>query len=212
MIVIAIDPSSTCTGYAVLEARPLGISGVCWAPPALREYGTLGLEESRGRMRVSKGDALHRIALMVADVRALIEERRASGGRAEIVWLVELPLAKQHTLQAGKRSGLAVWALAAGCVYGTLRAGVIWLSPDRPWQVVTVDNRLWTRRLPKEARPRLAASLFPQYDPGRDRAPSYDAADAVLMGHWFFSSTRPGQKLPAAFVLPPSERTLHAHP
>ncbi len=97
MNVLAIDPSSTCTGYAVFADGKLVDAG-------LYKPSKSGL------------DAIQRISDMLDDFRAML-------GKVDYdAVVIEIPIGRQHTQTPGKKSGFAIWGLACGAFWATARA------------------------------------------------------------------------------------------
>lgn len=178
--VLALDPSSRCTGYAVLERT-------CPTGERLLEAGKL-----RGK---STCDALQRVLAMRADLKKLLEEMDPD------TILVELPLEKQYTRTAGKRSGMAIWAGAAWALWmvcvqwaeeaniaAALLQGLDW-SPSDARRVCPVSNTYWTRGTSKRDRQDRVHALYRQYDPKTDAGG--DVADAVSMALWWLQRNVP---------------------
>jgi hypothetical protein len=161
VFIVSLDPSSTCTGYAVMEtAHPV---------PRMIEAGRF-----RGK---SKSSPEARVLAMRGDLLALLEEARPQ------VVLVEMPLEKQHSRTEGKRSGMAVWAGAAWAIW---MAAYDWAEarnleedgiPGR--RVVPVSNTEWTRGMSKQARRALVLATYPNIDLTADTGG--DTSDAIAM-------------------------------
>jgi len=169
MIVLALDPSSTCSGYAVLERTDRTMRMI--------EAGTL-----KGKAAAS---AVDRVLAMRAELLALLCEHRPH------VVLVEMPLERQYTRTAGKRSGMAVWAGAAWALW---MAAVDWAEqverertdlPDGrpPCRIKPVNNTTWATGSTKELRKAHVRAAYPQYDPADDAGG--DVADAVSLALWW---------------------------
>lgn len=156
MILLSIDPSSTCTGYAVLS-RPEGRDDA-----VLIDAGRLTPEKPRAK-------AADRIASMVAQVGDLIREHRPTHAA------VELPSAHVHRgKRAGGGAGLAIYGMAVGAVWQGVWGLVAW--------VVLVDPNTWTGRVNKTTRARRIEALGIGYR--MDQDPGLDGADAIGLGLW----------------------------
>jgi len=167
MKTLVLDPSSTCTGYAICETGP----------------GKEVTFPEAGTIKGKKTDtAVNRVLAMRADLLQILNEFKPD------VVLVEMPLDKQYTRHAARESGLAVWAGAAWalwmvCIQWSALARVTgWGRVD----VHSVSNTLWTRRWPKEHRVDVAKVWFKGYDPAKDKGANI--ADAICLARWWLSN------------------------
>ena len=169
LTVMALDPSSTATGYAVLTAN------------RLLDAGKLTGKRS--------GSAIARVLEMRRELLALLNEHLPT------TILVEVPVGKQYTRTPGKKSGLPVWGMAAGAVWmvcedwaegrtaaDSLVAGFTWKDGDRRI-VVPISNTLWTRGSTKTGRRSMVESRFKSYDALRDSGG--DVSDAISLALWY---------------------------
>ena len=157
---LAFDPASYITGYALL----------------LAESETL-LETGRLKGKPTRAGADVRVRSILGDLGPLVRDTRPA------VILVELPLEKQHTRQKGKKSSMAVWAMAAGRVCGYLEHMAATMD-DGP-QVIAISNTRWTQdlKMGKEGRQVAAACQFRAYDASADSG--MDISDAIMMACWW---------------------------
>lgn len=180
MRVLAIDPSSTCTGYALL--RGLG-------PADLVEVGLIRPSDAKAAQAVAEPSevvrawnscrelsALRRVLTVVADVEAVVAEL---AGDAAVSVVVEIPSGLSGTgSRNGARGSLTTYGLAAGMVYQAARA----VAPGR---VYGVTERQWTAGAgSKEKRARGVVALYA----GRYRVADddgLDGADAIGLGRWW---------------------------
>jgi len=157
MQVIGIDPSSTCTGVAVVDG-PRG-SPVFVAGDLLRPSASLGYVE--------------RVAVMVSDVLALVGEFPPE----RVV--VEMPDGKRHRLRDKdgnvrenvNMASLAIYGVVAGAIFGAL------LAKGVPVRAVFVNES--SRGMPKRERQRIVAATFPNYRAEKDRG--MDVSDAAFL-------------------------------
>lgn len=140
MTLLAIDPSSTKTGYAVMADRM-----------TLIDAGFL-------KPNKTKDPAIMRIIAMTEDLTKLLKEYRP-----EMI-LVERP----HTYAAHKFKdagikpiGIATYGMAAGAMF--------WACYSFTSETQAISAEDWTRGVPKLKRQRLICMAFPQYDPEKDR-------------------------------------------
>lgn len=157
MKIIALDPSSTKTGYAIGHDER-----------TLIECGVL----------TSGGNALVRIAAMADDVQRLLRQHLPD------VVVIEVPSGKTHRRMGKNISGLPIYGMAAGAVYIITRHYVRWRGREhKAVELATPDQNEWTRGTKKALRQRCVAMDFPQYDKRQD--PGGDASDAVALMQWF---------------------------
>lgn len=187
MSILAFDPASYVTGYAVLDWRrdaedaprfdgsPLLVSAgrisVTGSKRGMAAHVTQ-IERSWQLLHAVKPNANRRVAELEAYVMQVIDIF------APTAIVVEIPSGKAGAgSKKGAKSSLAVYGYAAGCVRGwASRAGV---------PVLPIDERTWTQAagVKKEMRPLTVQGLYPhQYDPDDDDGA--DMADAILLGRW----------------------------
>lgn len=160
MILLALDPSSTCTGYAILRGL---------AAADLLEAGLLKPERTKARSWL-------RIAAMTRDVRELIEQHGVTHA------VVEYPAAKVHRRAKG-HAGLAVYGVAPGAMLNELGHR---LGAERVLDV-TPAGWMGDSPLKKPARAMVMAGLYPKsygqaYAAGDD--PGHDTSDAIALARW----------------------------
>jgi hypothetical protein len=165
MRILALDPSSTCTGYAILDD---------------------GRVKEAGRLRGKTGlPPDSRVLAMRDGLREVLMEHRPA------VVVVELPVEKQYTTTPGKKSGFAVWGLAAGAIW---TVAVDWAENEclaggpGAHVVHRVSNTLWTRGKSKDDRRIVAKGAMKEYDPAND--PGGDMSDAIALGLWWWAESR----------------------
>jgi len=169
MKILALDPSSTCTGYAVLLEERI-------------------IEAGRIRGKSRSDTVIARVLAMRGELMEILHEHDP--------WavVIELPLEKQWTRHPERKSGMAVWAGAAwalwafahewalerACLNDALRIerGA---APDNP-AIYPIPNT-WTAGRSKEDRKASVAILWPAYLTARD--PGGDIADAICLGLWW---------------------------
>ncbi len=158
MTVLAIDPSSTLTGYAVM---PNGMTII--------EAGLLGPKKTAH-------PAIMRIEAMVDGLADVIESTQPEH------ILIEIPSTKSaERIKHFKGAGLAIYGFAAGAMWWQcFSMGRVGGVP-----VTAIDAELWTNRVPKFKRQQNVCMAFPQYDPEKDKGG--DIADAIGLACWWFS-------------------------
>lgn len=183
-MILAIDPSSTCTGYAVLAGLEPGAlidagrlrASRSWSASAVEEPPGLGL---RRRALLPYG----RVDEICDDISTLLEERKASLRGV----IIEVPSGRIGTGgRRGARGSLAIYGMAAGAIWRH-----IWTHLCRPRAVMLVTEREWIRDVPAKADRRAwVAAMYPTYRPEND--PGSDVADAILLGRWWIRSAGSG--------------------
>jgi hypothetical protein len=162
VILLALDPSSTCTGYAVWRAGELHAAGLL-RPPA-------------------KLPAEQRVGRMIKDLEDVYDEHVPTHA------VIEIPDAHVHG--ARKRAGgagLALYGMAAGMLYVATCLLIDELLPRSEGhhvsRVTPVRASEWTGGSRKRVRQGVVAATVPQYDAAADRGA--DAADAIALGRWW---------------------------
>jgi hypothetical protein len=163
MIVMGIDPSSTCTGYAVMS-----------------DDGLL-IDVGRLRPRLDAAPPPERILAMIAELPGLIREHQPA------IVVVEMPSGKVAGRIAWRHpSGLAVYGFAAGAIWHAIVGLVGGLC------VVMVNELVWTRSVPKAIRIQRIAAEYPAYAEiiGDGEDSGGDAGDAIGLAQWYFGQMR----------------------
>lgn len=147
MQILALDPSSTCIGYAVIGFNQ----------ERVRACGRL-LPDKKS------APAIERIRSLVAELSAVHREYQPDAV------VVEMPTGKQYARGGQRTSGLPVWACAAGAVYG-------WLLGEQMFRQVFYVGSGWMRAGDKAKHQAMLTAAYPQYDPKKDTgADAADAA------------------------------------
>lgn len=166
--ILALDPSSTRTGWAWFSAG------------TLREAGYMtGAKRS--------DPAIARIAAMDEQVRELVEQIRPR------VVVVEITSGHVQARHKGGGAGLATYGMAVGALaIGASRSMVelVLRAYDIPslYGVYTVAENEWTRSRNKRVRQRALAARTPGYDASKDAGA--DAGDAIQIGEWYLERER----------------------
>ena len=158
MRLVGLDPSSTLTGYAVMDG-----------PDRLIDAGLL-------KPKCQKDPAILRIITMASDLRELLKETKPD------VVAVEITSGKVADKKRARSmgAGLAVYGMAVGMMYDTAYS---LLGFDMK-AVIPVQENIWTRGVPKQERLALMMKLFPQYTIDQD--PGGDMGDAINIGVWTY--------------------------
>lgn len=159
MKLLALDPSSTATGYALFQDDKL-----------------LACGKFRGR---AKDRALLRCELMLAEVQGICLDH------APLDVVIEMPGGKVHRRIAGRApAGLDLYGMAAGMIY----QGCNGLHPKAVRAIHAVTPNEWTGGRGKAERAKLYGAMFRGvYDPAADKG--LDIADAIGLGLWFRHET-----------------------
>jgi hypothetical protein len=153
--VLALDPSSTCVGYALLRAADV-----------LVECGRLTPAKARAT-------PAHRIPTIGQELAALL----AATTPTEVVIEITSGKVAGHARARGHNgAGLGVYGMAVGYLWRECVAAV-------GESVATVEENVWTAGVPKNRRARYIATLFPVYRTAND--PGGDIADAIGLGRWY---------------------------
>lgn len=189
MRILALDPSSSCVGYAVLtglEPAELIDGGLIKPSQAKRVTADLPPWLSE-RLRAPSMRAVHGIYAITATIDELIAEH------APATIVVEVPSGKAGTGSRQQRAGggLTTLGLAAGAVLERCRHAATAIDAHDPPAVVPVTERQWTSRRsgpgargPKyQSQAAIAALYRGRYDPAAD--PGADLADAIALARWW---------------------------
>lgn len=185
---LAIDPASKKTGYAVLESlEPAGLLEAGLLVPSSSKRvcagsAEAGLADVAAWFAAGELAACRRVVELLEDVRGLVEA--VEPGRV----VIEVPSGKVGTgARRGASGSLTTYGMAAGAVWACCRAlGTGGLKPGPPgYGVVPVTERMWTKDAGSKAeRAALAASVYR----GRYRVADdggQDVADAIGLGRWW---------------------------
>lgn len=156
MRVLALDPSTTCTGWALLTGPRI-------------ETDT----EQCGRIKPSSGKipSWERVAEMASDLLRLIDDLTPT----HIV--IEWPSVHVRKDRRGRSSvGLSVYGTAPGAAYVAcmMRGG---------FELHAVESSTWTRTMPRKEDRAIRLSGVSAWS--RDADPKLDVCDAILMGQWW---------------------------
>lgn len=166
-LILGIDPSSTRTGYALLESG---------GAPRIIEAGYL-------TGRKTTDNAMQRILGMRASLIELIATNNLTTLTADrhprVQAVVEIPSGK---VGSGQRRGASASAMAIyGMAVGMILITCIDLLASN---VVAIDERTWTGRVSKLVRQRHVAAEFPGYREIMRNDGGADVADAIGLALW----------------------------
>ena len=179
MRVLALDPSSTCTGWAVLDGleRDELIDGGLIKPSASKFLDKAAPEAKHDDLLkwYSQGPlaSSRRMIETLGDVLPLFDEYKPDRVA------VEVPSGKAGTgSKWGAKGSLTTYGMAAGAVWAYCLA-------IQPGKTVAINERMWTvGQTSKQGRAYTHESLYP----GRYRAnidPGGDLSDAIGIGRWY---------------------------
>ena len=158
-MILARDPSSTCTGYALLgDARRLVEAGVLSPVDA-------------------KAAPIVRIGLMMDQLAALIEEHKPE---RVIIEITSGKIAGRLRGSGMDGAGLGVYGMGVGAMYAVARLAV---GDDC---VVPIEENRWTRQVGKGIRHRATAERFPKHRGAILK--DHNMADAIGLGVWWFDT------------------------
>lgn len=165
--ILSLDPSSTCTGWALMDRSARLLQGGLLTPDKL------------------KTDPQFRIAAMCRDLRQLLDELQP-----EMI-LIEWPSGHVGTKRHhGGGAGLSIYGAACGGLWQVCEHWLRSLPPeqqnDREVELILEND--WTRGVPKVDRVAGVASRFSEYSIEQD--PGGDLADAIGLGVWFLTEYR----------------------
>lgn len=166
--ILALDPSSTVTGWALLDLGGRILQGGLLKPDKIRS------------------EPQFRILRMADDLQQLLNEFEPG------TIVVEITSGKVGiNRHKGAGSGLGVYGMAVGFLWAVV---VFWLqglpAEQGRTEIILVKENDWTRGVPKSDRIAAVAAEFPQYDAARD--PGGDLADAISLGQWYLKEYRAG--------------------
>lgn len=167
---IALDPSITCTGYAVFMLNGLVECGRI----------TTRAEYQRNKVR-HKVPAHERIDELIRDLGGVFDRLPAS---SEVV--IEITSGKTSGRHGGGGAGLATYGMAVGHI---VRYAIERFGEDRVHQVYEND---WTRgKGGKDKRIAHCRYCYPMYaERFADMDTGGDIADAILLGDWWINNQR----------------------
>jgi len=175
MMILGLDPSSTRTGYALMSS-----------PTWIVEAGYL-------RPHRTKDPALMRVSHMRESLVDIL------GQYGPAIACVEVPSGK---VASGQRRGASASAMAMyGMAVGVFLATCL---EHLRGEVVTPNEREWTRGVPKIKRNRLIAAQFPVYREQFSKDSGGDIGDAIGLALWAYRNETVGCKLQEPYALLPS--------
>lgn len=157
-MILAVDPSATCTGYAIMQSAEL--------PGGVVEAGLIKPDRSADQY-------IDRTKSMVRQLLELCEQFEQSLR----VIVVETPAAQAPKGQK-HRQGQAKYGFAVGYIAAMLHVA----NPDIEQSYAAADD--WTHGVPKAKRAAAVGQFFPALatdDKG------HDCADAIALGHWWLT-------------------------
>ena len=166
--ILSLDPSSTKTGWALLDRSEQLLQGGLLTPDK------------------QQCEPQFRIARMCSDLAQLLSEIEPE------VILIEITSGKVGKRHGGSGAGLGIYGLAVGAVWQAAEAWVRLLPSERQseTEIVLIRENDWTRGVPKADRIAGIESRFPEYSSDQDSGG--DLADAIGLGQWWLTEYRLG--------------------
>ena len=160
MTILSIDPSITCTGWAISDgAKVLSV----------------------GKIRTNPAFTLPERVWQIMNEFSMMETREILKVKSIII---EIPSGHvNHSRNKGSGAGLSIYGFAVGAIWQWLRYGYgeqVHCVPESEW--IGPRNRL------KERRKQLAAMYYPEYRKLKDAGG--DIADAICLGQWWHDTQR----------------------
>lgn len=191
-LILALDPSTTKTGYALLEPS------LNPDRPVLHDAGLIVGSEERMDIRdpmqseIMNSDALAAIR-RIHDITGNVLDLLTKWRPKTVVVEVSSGMAGTGS-NGGASSSLAIYGEGVGAVW-MLAEVWSWSSGDRQSDVIPVTERLWTPwRGSKAAGQLRCRAVYPdQYDLAKDTGA--DISDAINLGAWWIN----WQSKPAAY-------------
>jgi hypothetical protein len=157
---LALDPSSTRTGYAVMSDPRVVIDAGYLAPNRVKD------------------DSEARIDAMVLALYELLGEHRPS------LVLIEVPSGKPGGgLRRGAGARLTIYGMAVGELR---RAAKEWIAEPAKYAVLSITEREWTLGRSKRRRQAEVALAFPRYRSRLTSDSGGDVSDAIGLCLWGF--------------------------
>lgn len=197
MKLLALDPSSSCTGYAVLVGlEPAGLIDAGQCRPSLSKTA-LGELPAWRRAHLWQDELTHvrKIRSICRDVADLIKEHQPGSIVVEIASGKFGSGAKHGARGSLTTYGMAAWAVLAEC---ERQLPAVAPGADVVPGVAEVTERQWIGgrgpgRIPsgKDQRQALVQQLYPgRYDPALDTGA--DVADAIMLSRWWWGRVAGG--------------------
>ena len=163
MLILGLDPSSTCTGYAVVRA-------------VVRDEGQETVLLDAGYLKPAEPRAapMRRIESMVDELAVIIKDHRPDMAIVEVC-SGHAGVGQRH--HAGAR--LAVYGMAVGAMWEACRV----LLGDK--QVEWMPEDVWTAGVPKAERQAVIAALYPAYAEQMAADAGGDVSDAIGLILWW---------------------------
>lgn len=177
-MILSLDPSSTCVGYAVLDGlEPNELCAGGLIVPSLAERVLANLAETlQHYLKRHELIAYRRILSLIPEVEALLDEYRPD------VTVVEIPSGKFGTgAKHGARGSLTTYGLAVGMVIQACNAHA------HSGVVVPVTERQWTAGLGDKQKRQRAIAAFYRHRYTLKSDAGGDLADAIGLGSWWFT-------------------------
>ena len=159
-MILMLDPSTTCTGYAMMKLD-----------------GTL-IEGGFFRPNRTKDSAIERANAMCEDLVELLNETEFSA------IVVEVPTAEAHHKKDRHGKGLTTYGIGVGMIVRTI------LASGQADKLVAVDQSTWTGGDSKTERADFVALAYANYRQAQDQDTGLDLADAIGLGLWYIEDCK----------------------
>jgi Holliday junction resolvasome RuvABC endonuclease subunit len=169
-LILSLDPSSTCTGWALLRPGEVYVASGRLLP-------------SRVKVEPKALEPYYRIDAMCLALRKLLDQWRPR------YIIMEWTSGKRAARLGQNVSHLAIYGAAVGALWReAVHWTAYWTDQGVPAAVEGVLENDWTGGRPKRTnskhvgRVEMAAAMFRQYDAQQDKGG--DEADALMLGVW----------------------------
>lgn len=167
---LALDPSSTCTGWAIFSHS--------------NDFGKWQLIQLGRLAPPAHRPAWDRIKAQADELTTILTRHCPDLAVIEVASNLVHSAARARKQSRFSLGGLMTLAHGQGVLIGTIQGGHL------PW--IPIKETEWTAGIPKTARATRTAKLVPQYAAWlkTNNDPGLDVADAVGLGDWFAQTQR----------------------
>ena len=160
---LALDPSSSCIGWALMDSGRRG-----------------KITDADRILAPRKGNYLYRVDWLIEQLKLLMVTRLNPGPSWRWVdrVIIEIPSGRTHGRHRGRGEGLSVYGFAVGAIREACIAG------SACGEVFSLTEAEWKSGQPKEKAIRVATKHYPEYAGMVD--PGVDIADAIALAVWYY--------------------------
>lgn len=159
-MILALDPSTTRTGYAIMYRSTALVEGGLFTPER------------------TKDPAIERANAMCDDLVELLNETEFEA------IVVEVPTAEAHHKKDRRGNGLTTYGIGVGMIVRTI------LASGQADKLVAVDPATWTGRDAKSERAEFVALAYANYREAKHQDTGLDLADAIGLGLWYIEDCK----------------------